>query len=580
MDNRRLGLALSGGGFRASFFHIGILARMAELDLLRDVESISTVSGGSIIGVYYYLHLKNLLESKSDEEITQQDYLDLVARVEKEFLKAVQVNLRTRTFASVIHNMRMVFPNYSRSDRIGELYDQYLYRPIAGKASGECVWVSDLKIYPKADVNAASFNPTKGHNKSRANKIPIININATVLNTGHNWRFTAVDMGEVVHDDALALNIDKNTRLLKGKYENICGRDKGGFHLGQAVAASAGVPGIFPPLSISKMYDWKVQLVDGGVYDNQGIEALHNGEFPCSHIIISDASGQMRDNREPETGTFPVFMRTTDVLMGRVREEMLSDVTNDTHRETCLMHMTEGLDVQHKKPLDLKCSPQPEPIMKNDIPGKLSRVRTDLDSFTDTEATCLMARGYTLAQKHVDEIHRNWLNESVEAPASGKWFFSQAIPWLTKPEQGPAKLSKQLDVAEQKIGKVLRLGLTLGFIVSMLAFLLGIAAYAGAIYYSVEYIKPGFFAELFNSIASWLQSTTALELICIILAVVLGYIFEKLGKAFKYLKYIRYPYKFVIGMVIRILLPALVAIPVKIYLQTLDKYYVRQGKLG
>ena len=256
MDNRRLGLALSGGGF-----HIGVLARMAELNMLRDVESISTVSGGSIIGVYYYLHLKNLLESKSDAEITQQDYLDLVAKVETGFLKAVQKNLRTLTFSSIWHNMKMALPSYSRSDRIGELYDEHLYQPVAGKTTGECVWVSDLKISPKGDDNIASFNPTDGHNENRNNKVPIININASVLNTGHNWRFTAVDMGEVLHSDPQALNIDKNTRLLKGRYEEICERNKGGFHLGQAVAASAGVPGIFPPLSVSDMYNWKVQLV-------------------------------------------------------------------------------------------------------------------------------------------------------------------------------------------------------------------------------------------------------------------------------------------------------------------------------
>ena len=34
-DAQTLGLALSGGGFRASLFHIGVLARLAELDLLR-----------------------------------------------------------------------------------------------------------------------------------------------------------------------------------------------------------------------------------------------------------------------------------------------------------------------------------------------------------------------------------------------------------------------------------------------------------------------------------------------------------------------------------------------------------------
>lgn len=51
----KLGLALSGGGFRASFFHLGVLARLAEEGLLRQVEVISTVSGGSIIGAAYYV---------------------------------------------------------------------------------------------------------------------------------------------------------------------------------------------------------------------------------------------------------------------------------------------------------------------------------------------------------------------------------------------------------------------------------------------------------------------------------------------------------------------------------------------
>ena len=49
-EREKWGLALSGGGFRASFFHLGVLARLAEMDLLRRVEVISTVSGGSIIG--------------------------------------------------------------------------------------------------------------------------------------------------------------------------------------------------------------------------------------------------------------------------------------------------------------------------------------------------------------------------------------------------------------------------------------------------------------------------------------------------------------------------------------------------
>ena len=42
----KVGLALSGGGFRASLYHIGVLAKLAELDLLRHVEVLSCVSGG------------------------------------------------------------------------------------------------------------------------------------------------------------------------------------------------------------------------------------------------------------------------------------------------------------------------------------------------------------------------------------------------------------------------------------------------------------------------------------------------------------------------------------------------------
>jgi predicted acylesterase/phospholipase RssA len=53
--NGKVGLALSGGGFRAAFFHVGVLARLA------DVEALSCVSGGSILGALYYLELRREL---------------------------------------------------------------------------------------------------------------------------------------------------------------------------------------------------------------------------------------------------------------------------------------------------------------------------------------------------------------------------------------------------------------------------------------------------------------------------------------------------------------------------------------
>ena len=53
----KIGLALSGGGFRATVFHLGVLARLAEDKRLEDVTALSTVSGGSLcIGLVYALN--------------------------------------------------------------------------------------------------------------------------------------------------------------------------------------------------------------------------------------------------------------------------------------------------------------------------------------------------------------------------------------------------------------------------------------------------------------------------------------------------------------------------------------------
>jgi len=98
-ETEKLGLALSGGGFRAAFFHVGVLARLAEIGLLPKVEVISTVSGGSIVGAAYYLRLRRLLNEKSDEEITGDDYVRLVIEVDELLRDAVGKDIRGRLLA-------------------------------------------------------------------------------------------------------------------------------------------------------------------------------------------------------------------------------------------------------------------------------------------------------------------------------------------------------------------------------------------------------------------------------------------------------------------------------------------------
>ena len=51
-SNKRIGLALSGGGFRAAAFHLGVMRKLQALGLLDRLDLFSCVSGGSIAGAF------------------------------------------------------------------------------------------------------------------------------------------------------------------------------------------------------------------------------------------------------------------------------------------------------------------------------------------------------------------------------------------------------------------------------------------------------------------------------------------------------------------------------------------------
>jgi NTE family protein len=53
---KRIGLTLSGGGFRAAAFHLGVFRKLDNLGLLKKLDLISCVSGGSIAGAFLALN--------------------------------------------------------------------------------------------------------------------------------------------------------------------------------------------------------------------------------------------------------------------------------------------------------------------------------------------------------------------------------------------------------------------------------------------------------------------------------------------------------------------------------------------
>ncbi len=422
----RLGLALSGGGFRASFFHLGVFARLADLGVLRHVDVLSTVSGGTIIGAYYYLRLKKLLETTADP--TDDDYRKLVRDIQVDFLAAVRKNMRARILLNPFKNYWMMGRKYSRSDRLGDLYDRYLYKKAYGPTGKrrrfrwlerqvELRW---LAFTPKGYTGKEPFRPDE-QNKSLKARVPILVMNATTLNTGHNWRFEAVRMGEPAPESTQAADllekIDVNERLEQAYFDAgpdqpaVPGKQQD-FPLALAVAASSCVPLLFHPLSISDMYlHRRVQLVDGGVHDNQGVQTLF--DMKCDAVIVSDASGLMGDTRKPPPFAFAVAPRSMSIYGARIRIEQL--VRACSENRTALMHLLRNLPPPTVPPLPKGREPVPDESLtpygiNREVQTCLARVRTDLDAFADGEAYSLMYSGYRMSTLELGE----WLEKYPE----------------------------------------------------------------------------------------------------------------------------------------------------------------------
>jgi predicted acylesterase/phospholipase RssA len=52
----KFGLALSGGGFRATLYHLGVVRFLRDAGILQEVTDIASVSGGSILSAHLALN--------------------------------------------------------------------------------------------------------------------------------------------------------------------------------------------------------------------------------------------------------------------------------------------------------------------------------------------------------------------------------------------------------------------------------------------------------------------------------------------------------------------------------------------
>jgi predicted acylesterase/phospholipase RssA len=431
----RVGLALSGGGFRASFYHLGVLARLAELDVLRHLEVLSCVSGGSIVGACYWLALRRRLLDSAP--LGRADYTRLVQELIEHFRAAVVGNLRRQVQPSWAGLLRRLWNDERGAldpERAAQALEREFFRPLMAGAGP--IWMHDLEFTP-ADhdpelTGSQTFHPGR-HNWLRCHKVPVLVLNATTVNTGHAWQFTPTWMGEspwAIHEAADAI-----PRLEWAWYAPEAGWQ---IELGRAVAASACVPGVFAPLCIDGAYDGvQVQLVDGGVYDNQGTASLL--ALNCNVVLVSDACGQLMLEKAPTPGLMGLLgyaNRSMSTLMERVRLAGFADLAARRRaallRGLLFLHMKAGLDadpirrIASQEAYHQRRAPLTPSGVRKDFQTALAELRTDLDAFTEDESNGLMACGYQMAAKAF-ALESKELRGLASPPSTAEWPFAAML---------------------------------------------------------------------------------------------------------------------------------------------------------
>jgi NTE family protein len=407
----RIGLALSGGGFRASIFHLGVLRRLAESSWLSQIDIISTVSGGSILGAFLALHWHRLVGREQDpnafDQAIARPFLDFVGN--RSFIADWFCRLPIVPFKKIID------PSYTRTSLAAEIFSATLL-----------------------DEKTCIDLPTR----------PYLVMNATTLISMRAWRFTRDGMG-----DSQIGHTPWNQKPLA---------------LGQCVAASAAFPPVFPPMRIpTAEYQFTgpihggpsieehpyVALTDGGVYDNLGLEVLIKPTklpglpepvAPPQFLVVSDAGAptprRFQRSGVPGWQSGLVLYRVDEIAREQVsalrRRELMSAFLDPHSKRKGLLVML-GSDLRRLPP-EARESYLTQVGRTCEVPDCLVReiqaVRTHLNRFSPTECEALMYHAYSMTDAFLwahranmpapyrvpDEVQASWRIE-FEPTLVRKW---------------------------------------------------------------------------------------------------------------------------------------------------------------
>jgi predicted acylesterase/phospholipase RssA len=382
-------LALSGGGFRATLFHLGVVSYLRDTSRLQAVRYITSVSGGSILAAH--LTLKWLDFNGGPESF---------AKAAQPIIDFARINLRGR-----------IFERFLRSWAI----NTWLYiLPVISAAYWEATWrywaiipiwwlvlhfVCKLLGFPRSRIARlqAEYDYWLFKNQTlpalAGSGRPTLLIAATDMTTGDLVFFCGEGLKNPLTGECWATSRPS---------------------IAMAVAASSAFPPAFTPVEVSNKIlqvdasslPFPHFLTDGGVFDNLGGCLADLAGEAASDILLSSAEPRLDIVRH--TGFRWLWRRaerSTNIAMERVS-------ALESGRRTKSLHVCLKNDL-------------PRNLMDVTIQQQVRRIRTDLNRFSELEIQLLYYKGY-LATAHAFDDHSASGNFSIEKGVpvralNGRW---------------------------------------------------------------------------------------------------------------------------------------------------------------
>ncbi len=386
-SHKNLGLALSGGGFRATLFHLGLLRALAETGQLSRVTHLTSVSGGSVLSAHLVLNWKAYADS-------------------------------SRAFARVVNRLDPADPAYQEGEKLFEEASQPLLELIEKDIRNRIIRRLPFNLLVSAiSVLASSTIGIFCGKAFRARLLSFAKSRGLVRQLAHQLeglfgRKKLRDLLQTEGPRLVILTTDVASMKLAWFTSDGFVRQEPGPPVGrdilsvaESVAASAAFPALFPPAVIDgKKFNMPLELdsfvTDAGVYDNLGISAFLGKPFAADSfpVYVSDATATSEWSSTTIPNLLTNLLRSVDVMQQRAAQ-LQRDKVGLPQRDARAGNAAEGLGTQSRFVLfDIaRGEIHQEPKIGETSQRHVSYLRTDFDAFNSDEMRLVVGHGYAVA---------------------------------------------------------------------------------------------------------------------------------------------------------------------------------------